>query len=111
MNGKGSTQRPVNKLAFDLSFDRIFRSRRKRKEEEKVKAQRKPTTQEQQVIDYITEHGTITQAVATRQLSVSRLSARIWDLKKIGYEFERAFIYGENAHGKTVRYVSWSMKS
>ena len=111
MNGKGSTQRPLNKLAFDLGFDRIFGSWRKRKKKEKIKANRKPTEQGRQVLAYIAEHGTITQAVATRQLSVTRLSARIWDLKQIGYEFERTFIYGKNAHGKTVRYVSWSMKS
>ena len=111
MNGKGSTQRPLNKLAFDLGFDRIFGSWRKRKEKQKIKANPKPTEQGRQVLAYIAEHGTITQAVALRELSVARLSARIWDLKQIGYQFERAFIYGKNAHGKTVRYVSWSMKS
>ena len=69
MNGKGSTQRPLNKLAFDLGFDRIFGSWRKRKEKQKIKANAKPTEQGRQVLAYIAEHGTITQAVALRELS------------------------------------------
>ena len=42
-------------------------------------------TQNQRVIDYITNFGSITQLEALRDIGVMRLASRISDLKKKGY--------------------------
>lgn len=43
------------------------------------------TTQNQRVLDYIAENGSITQLEALRELGIMRLASRISDLKKEGY--------------------------
>lgn len=43
------------------------------------------TTQNQRVLDYIAENGSITQLEALRDLGIMRLASRISDLKKEGY--------------------------
>ena len=43
----------------------------------------------QQIIEYLRTHKGITQLEATRSLGCTRLSARIWDLKQMGYEFRK----------------------
>lgn len=48
-------------------------------------------TQEQRVINYIREHGSITQIEALNKLGVMRLASRISSLKKQGFN-----IVGEN---------------
>lgn len=42
-------------------------------------------TQNQRILDYIDEFGSITQLEALRDLGVMRLASRISDLKKQGY--------------------------
>lgn len=46
--------------------------------------QHKPT-QNQRIIEYITEFGSITQLEALRDLGVMRLASRISDLRKQGF--------------------------
>lgn len=106
MNGKGDKQRPVNKLAFDLGFERIFGrlfNRNKTKE--------KPKNQHQQVLDYLDTNGTITTQEANNHLGVSRLSARIFELKQKGYDFDRVVVVLQNRVGKDIRCGQWRLKS
>ena len=42
-------------------------------------------TQNERILDYIEEFGSITQLEALRDLGVMRLASRIADLKKLGY--------------------------
>ena len=42
-------------------------------------------TQNQRILDYIAEHGSITQLEALTELGVMRLASRISDLKRQGY--------------------------
>lgn len=42
-------------------------------------------TQNERIIAYIKEHGSITQLDALRDLGVMRLALRISDLKRLGY--------------------------
>jgi hypothetical protein len=107
MNGKGDTQRPLNKLAFDLGFDRIFGALRKRR----PKNISKPKNQHQQVLDYLDTNGTITTQQANSHLGISRLSARIFELKQKGYEFDRVDVVLQNRVGKDIRCGRWRLKS
>lgn len=43
------------------------------------------TTQNQRILDYIAENGSITQLEALRDLGIMRLASRISDLKREGY--------------------------
>lgn len=49
-----------------------------------MSVQSKPT-QNQRILDYIAEFGSITQLDALRDLGVMRLASRITDLKRKGY--------------------------
>ncbi len=42
-------------------------------------------TQNERILDYIAEHGSITQLEALTELGVMRLASRISDLKRQGY--------------------------
>ena len=47
------------------------------------------TTQSLQVLEYIKEHGSITSLEAIRAIGCTRLSGRIYDLKKMGYDIDK----------------------
>lgn len=49
-----------------------------------MKVDHKPT-QNQRILDYINEFGSITQMDALKDLGVMRLASRISDLKRLGY--------------------------
>lgn len=65
-------------------------------------------TQNQRVLDYINEFGSITQLEALRDLGVMRLASRISDLRRQGYNIisERETVknrYGETCHPNRYR--------
>ena len=61
-------------------------------------------TQEQRVINYIREFGSITSKDAFNDLGITRLSAKIFNLKKMGYEIKDEFEQGKNRYGETTFY-------
>lgn len=46
-------------------------------------------SQSLQVLEYIKEHGSITSLEAIRAIGCTRLSGRIYDLKKMGYDIDK----------------------
>jgi hypothetical protein len=61
--------------------------------------------QNKRVLDYMKSHRGITSLEAIQELGVTRLSARILDLKNKGYDIDGIFIevlnrYGELGHVK-----------
>lgn len=46
-------------------------------------------THTRQILDYMKEHGSITSLEAIRSFGCTRLSGRIYDLKKAGYNIEK----------------------
>ena len=67
-------------------------------------------TQEQMVIDYMTEYGSITTLDAFKDLGITRLSAKIFNLKKAGYEIQKTAETGKNRWGKPIYYARYSIK-
>ena len=59
------------------------------------------TTQNQRVIDYIREEGSITQLEALRELGVMRLASRITDLRRKGYPIVSVREAVNTRYGKT----------
>lgn len=60
-------------------------------------------TQAQRVLDYIAEHGSITQFEALSELGVMRLASRISELKKRGHKITSQIVKVENRYGETCR--------
>lgn len=65
-------------------------------------------TQNQRILDYINEFGSITQLEAIRDLGVMRLASRVSDMKKKGYDIVGDTVavknrFGESCHVKRYR--------
>ena len=73
------------------------------------KVDHKPT-QNQRIIDYINEFGSITQFEAMRDLGVMRLASRISDLKRLGYPVESEMVAVKNRYGEECRVKSYSLR-
>ena len=65
-----------------------------------MSAHSKPT-QNQRILDYIAEFGSITQLEALRDLGVMRLASRISDLRKKGYEITSKTEAVKNRYGES----------
>ena len=67
------------------------------------------TTQEQRVLDYMYEHGSITQFEAIGELGVMRLASRISDLRKKGWDIESKMVAVKNRFGETCRVKRYTL--
>lgn len=64
----------------------------------------------QRIMDYINEHGSISQLEATRELGITRLSGRIYDLKHLGVSIERYWETELNRYGEKTRYCRYTIR-
>lgn len=60
-------------------------------------------TQTEQIRHHLTERGSITSLEAVKLYGITRLAARIYDLKAHGLEVEGRMIDVQNRHGQTVQ--------
>jgi hypothetical protein len=60
-------------------------------------------TQNQRILDYIEEHGGITQREADDYLAITRLPSRIFDSRDQGYNIVGEWVKGKNRFGEPVR--------
>ena len=74
------------------------------------KVDHKPT-QNERIIDYIKEFGSITQFEALRDLGVMRLASRISDLKRLGYPIVSTIEPVKNRFGETCHIKRYSIQS
>lgn len=65
-------------------------------------------SQKQMVLDYIREFGSITQLDAFKDLGVTRLAAKIFELKKDGHDIHTEREHGKNRFGHATRYARYS---
>ena len=66
-------------------------------------------TQNQRVIDYMREYGSITQLQALSDLGVMRLASRISDLRRSGYPITSRTESVKNRYGETCRIKAYSI--
>ena len=66
-------------------------------------------SQNQMVLDYIKEHGSISQAESIYHFGCYRLPARIYDLKQSGHKFKRVMETCTNMFGVQVSYARYSL--
>ena len=67
--------------------------------------EKKKKTQKEQVLNHLKKNGSITTMVAFNRYQITRLSARIWELRKDGYE-----ITTENEARKGKTYARYRLK-
>lgn len=66
-------------------------------------------TQNQRILDYISEFGSITQLEALQDLGVMRLASRISDLKRQGYNITSSIDVVKNRYGEKCRVKRYSL--
>ena len=66
-------------------------------------------TQNDRILDYIAENGSITQLEALTELGVMRLASRISDLKRKGYSIKSENITVKNRYGEKCSIRSYSI--
>lgn len=73
------------------------------------KVEHKPT-QNQRILDYIDEFGSITQIEALQDLGIMRLASRISDLKRLGYPIVSKTETVKNRFGEPCRIKRYSLE-
>ena len=67
-------------------------------------------TQRDEVLRFIKDNGSITRSDAAFNLGIYELSARICELKQMGYRFETVTETARNKYGKKISYTRYSLK-
>lgn len=67
-------------------------------------------TQEERVLDYIEQFGSITTLDAFKDLAITRLSGKIYELRKKGYPIISVREYSKNRFGEPTHYDRYMLK-
>lgn len=67
-------------------------------------------TQRNRIIQHLELYGSITDLEAFSEFGIRRLGARIWDLRKDGFDIETEMIEGYNRYGEATRYAKYKLK-
>ena len=67
-------------------------------------------TQNEMLLDYLNKNGSITTYESFTELFITRLSARIHDLKRMGYQFNEEWITKKNRYGKICSFKKYILK-
>lgn len=65
------------------------------------------TTQRAEILRYMLEGNAITSMQAIEMFGATRLSAIIFDLRKLGYNIKTIDCIGRNRYGTVVRYAKY----
>lgn len=68
-------------------------------------------TQNERIVEYINEFGSITTLEAFTDLGITRLASRIHDLTEDGYQFHRETVKAKNRYGESVHYTRYSWEA
>lgn len=66
-------------------------------------------TQRDAVIDYLNEHGSITQKEAINELGIYRLASRMSELKKEGFKFKKEMVKVPTRYKETTYIARYSI--
>lgn len=68
------------------------------------------TKQTEIVLDYMQKNGSIDAWTAIHDLNILRLGARIYDLRKLGYQIKTTMIYRKNSNGVMKRWALYAFE-
>lgn len=77
---------------------------------EKAVGKASKITQNDKVIMYLQQFGSINPLQALGDLGIMRLASRISDLKSMGYGIEKRMVTGKNRYGESVSYAEYRLK-
>lgn len=69
----------------------------------------KEITQETRVLNYMIDNGSITSWEAIKEFGITRLSAKIFNLRNEGYVIENEWEHTINRYGDKVKYVRYTL--
>ena len=67
-------------------------------------------TQEQKVLRHLQELGSITSWEAIMEYGITRLSAKIFNLRKQGYEIEKEYVTTKNRFGEYCTFAKYMLR-
>lgn len=67
-------------------------------------------TQNERILRHLQDFGSITQREAYNEYGCQRLGARIWELKRAGYQIDRRMESSKNRYGERVSYARYTLK-
>ena len=65
-------------------------------------------TQEDMILQFMEDNGSITPAQAIEEIGCYRLGARIWDLRHAGHRIKTTTVKRKNRYGKTVHFAVYT---
>lgn len=71
----------------------------------------KKISQKDRVLKYLKDFGSITRAEGFTQLGIVELPARICELERMGYQFDRETVTAENRYGDPVSFTKYTLKA
>lgn len=70
---------------------------------------RKEMTQEDRVLQFMKDTGSITSWQAIQQFGITRLSAKIFNLRREGHEITNKMIFSKNRYGEPIHFVEYQL--
>ena len=67
-------------------------------------------TQKERILDYMERFGSISTMEAFTDLGITRLSARIFEIRNDGIEISEQLERSKNRYGENVHYMRYSLK-
>lgn len=67
-------------------------------------------TQNERILKYLRDFGSITSLDAMRDLGVMRLASRVCELRQAGYDIVSEDETSKNRYGETARYARYRLK-
>ena len=68
-------------------------------------------TQQEEILDYLTQHGRITRLEAAWDLPIFELASRIGELKKKGYNISSERVNSTNKRGRRTHYNIYKLEA
>ena len=68
-------------------------------------------TQCNRILDHLQRNGSITAKEAFELYGITRLSGRMWDLRRAGYKIISVATEGVNRYGEPVRFTTYRMEA
>lgn len=75
-----------------------------------MKMSKKPS-QKERILKYLVDFGSITQGEAFMDLGIGRLSARICELRKKGYQIITIMDHGFNRYNERVTFARYTLEA
>ena len=67
-------------------------------------------TQTDRILRHLRDYGSITPLEALQEYGCMRLGARIYDLKRAGYNIQTSYVAGVNRYGEKTRWARYELR-